>query len=88
MKPTWNNTTQTPTEFIKTFQNWRDEIFNYETAVSEIASTMKMTLLINNIQGDIKSYLLLNVNLAKADFEDAATKVEDYYRNVYIDNSS
>eukprot|EP00971_Amphidinium_carterae_P115656 2290977-Amphidinium_carterae.1 len=86
MKPNWNNTTQSPTEFIETFQNWRDEIFNYETAVSEIASTMKMTLLINNIQGDIKSYLLLNVNLAKADFEDAATKVEDYYTNVYIDN--
>eukprot|EP00971_Amphidinium_carterae_P166776 3304779-Amphidinium_carterae.1 len=75
-------------EFIKTFQNKRDEIFNYEQAVSEIGSTMKMTLLIEHIQGDIKSYLLLHVNLAKADFDEAATKVEDYYRNLYIDNSS
>eukprot|EP00971_Amphidinium_carterae_P188872 3749507-Amphidinium_carterae.1 len=49
---------------------------------------MKMTLLIQHIQGDIKSYLLLHVNLATADFEDAATKVEDYYRNVYIDNNN
>eukprot|EP00971_Amphidinium_carterae_P083217 1646863-Amphidinium_carterae.1 len=28
MKPAWNNTTQSPNEFIKTFQNWRDEIYN------------------------------------------------------------
>eukprot|EP00971_Amphidinium_carterae_P246277 4891546-Amphidinium_carterae.1 len=27
---TWNKATQTPTELIKTFQNWRDEIYNYE----------------------------------------------------------
>eukprot|EP00971_Amphidinium_carterae_P052488 1033254-Amphidinium_carterae.1 len=47
-----------------------------------------MTLLIQHIQGDIKSYLLLHVNLAKADLDEAATKVEDYYRNVYIDNTS
>eukprot|EP00971_Amphidinium_carterae_P241548 4796186-Amphidinium_carterae.1 len=32
MKPTWNNITQSPTDIIKAFQNWRDEIFNYETA--------------------------------------------------------
>eukprot|EP00971_Amphidinium_carterae_P293294 5823247-Amphidinium_carterae.1 len=81
MKPTWNNTTQSSTDFIKTFQNWRDEIFNYEQAVSEIASTMKMTLLIQHMHGDIKSYLLLlHVNLAKTDFDEAATKVEDYYK--------
>eukprot|EP00971_Amphidinium_carterae_P156228 3097443-Amphidinium_carterae.1 len=55
MKPTWNNTTQTPSEFIKTFQNWRDEIDNYEQSVAELPSQMKMTLLIQNIQGDIKS---------------------------------
>eukprot|EP00971_Amphidinium_carterae_P350923 6491808-Amphidinium_carterae.4 len=60
MKPTRNNTTQSPTEFIKTFQNWRDEIFNYEQAVSEIGSTMKMTLLIQHIQGDIKNVYIDN----------------------------
>eukprot|EP00971_Amphidinium_carterae_P277940 5517249-Amphidinium_carterae.1 len=30
MKPTWNSVTQQPNEFIKTFQTWRDEIYNYE----------------------------------------------------------
>eukprot|EP00971_Amphidinium_carterae_P096447 1908576-Amphidinium_carterae.1 len=58
MKPMWNNTTQPPNEFIKTFQNWRGEIYNYEQSVSELPSSMKMTLLIQNIHGDIKSHLL------------------------------
>eukprot|EP00971_Amphidinium_carterae_P254280 5047984-Amphidinium_carterae.1 len=49
---------------------------------------MKMTLLIQNIRGDIKSRLLLTTDLAKAYFEDLATKVEDYYRNVYIDSNN
>eukprot|EP00971_Amphidinium_carterae_P082389 1628850-Amphidinium_carterae.1 len=74
MRPTWNNIQQPAGELIKNFQNWRDEIFNYENSVSEIASTMKMALLMQNIQGDIRSHLLLNVNLATADFDDAATK--------------
>eukprot|EP00971_Amphidinium_carterae_P110143 2181921-Amphidinium_carterae.3 len=86
MKPTWNNTTQSPTDFIKTFQNWRDEI--YEQSVANLPSAMKMTLLIQNIHGHIKSHLLLTTNLAKANFDDSATKVEDYYRNVYIDNNN
>eukprot|EP00971_Amphidinium_carterae_P296960 5899481-Amphidinium_carterae.1 len=81
MKPTWNNAQQQPREFIKNFQNWRDEIYNYESSISEIDSTMKIALLTQHIQGDIKSHLLLNVNLVKADFDDIATKVEDYYRN-------
>eukprot|EP00971_Amphidinium_carterae_P202402 4016027-Amphidinium_carterae.1 len=72
MRPTWNNLQQPPGEFIKNFQNWRDEIFNYENTVSEIASTQCST----------------SKNLATADFDDAATKVEDYYRNVYIDNNN
>eukprot|EP00971_Amphidinium_carterae_P124264 2461685-Amphidinium_carterae.1 len=46
-----------------------------------------MTLLIQNVQGDIKSWLLMNTNLATADFDTSANKVEEYYRNVYIDNS-
>eukprot|EP00971_Amphidinium_carterae_P118233 2342312-Amphidinium_carterae.2 len=32
----WNNTTQPPNEFIKTFQNWRDEIYNYEQSIARI----------------------------------------------------
>eukprot|EP00971_Amphidinium_carterae_P225924 4480648-Amphidinium_carterae.1 len=48
---------------------------------------MKMTLLIQNIQGDIKSHMLMNYNLQTANFDDSCTQVEDYYRNVYIDNS-
>eukprot|EP00971_Amphidinium_carterae_P116828 2313869-Amphidinium_carterae.2 len=88
MRPTWNNLQQPPTEFIKNLQSWRDEIFNYENSVSEIASAMKMALLMQHIQGVIKSHLLLNVNLAAADFDDAATKVEDYYSTVYIDNNN
>eukprot|EP00971_Amphidinium_carterae_P058895 1164355-Amphidinium_carterae.2 len=47
-----------------------------------------MTLLIQNIQGDIKSHLLLTADLAKAYFDDSATKVEGYYRNGYIDNNN
>eukprot|EP00971_Amphidinium_carterae_P206468 4097055-Amphidinium_carterae.1 len=30
------NSTQSPTDFIKTFQNWRDEIYNYEQSVTEL----------------------------------------------------
>eukprot|EP00971_Amphidinium_carterae_P348727 6490644-Amphidinium_carterae.2 len=84
MKATWNNVQQQqqPGDFIKIFQNWRDEIYNYENSVSE---TMKMALLMQYIQGDIKPHPFLNVNSAKADFDDAATKIENYYRNVYID---
>eukprot|EP00971_Amphidinium_carterae_P158937 3151476-Amphidinium_carterae.1 len=81
MKPTWNNTTQSPNEFIKTFQMWRDEIYNYEQSVSELPPSMKMTLLIQNIQGDIKSHMLMNYQLSTADFDDSCTRVEDYYRN-------
>eukprot|EP00971_Amphidinium_carterae_P264832 5253191-Amphidinium_carterae.1 len=31
--------------------------------------------------------MLMTYNLPTADFDDSCTKVEDYYRNVYIDNS-
>eukprot|EP00971_Amphidinium_carterae_P198206 3933680-Amphidinium_carterae.1 len=31
--------------------------------------------------------MLMNYNLSTANFDDSCTKVEDYYRNVYIDNS-
>eukprot|EP00971_Amphidinium_carterae_P160667 3185682-Amphidinium_carterae.1 len=48
---------------------------------------MKMTLLIQHIQGDIRSHMLMNYKLSTADFDESCTKVEDYYRNVYIDNS-
>eukprot|EP00971_Amphidinium_carterae_P249370 4949954-Amphidinium_carterae.1 len=91
MKPTWNNVTQSPNEFSQHFQNWRDKIFNYQTTVqTEIATSMKMALLMQYIQGDIRSHLLLTESLATANFDDAATKVENYYRNVYIyiDNNS
>eukprot|EP00971_Amphidinium_carterae_P202401 4016026-Amphidinium_carterae.1 len=47
-----------------------------------------MAFLVQYIQGDIRSHLLLTQNLATANFDDAATKVEDYYRNVYIDNNN
>eukprot|EP00971_Amphidinium_carterae_P204191 4051957-Amphidinium_carterae.1 len=87
MKATWNNTTQPPNEFIKTFQNWRDEIYNYEQSAAELPSEMKMTLLIQNIQGDIKSHMLMNYKLSTSNFDESCTRVEDYYRNVYIDNS-
>eukprot|EP00971_Amphidinium_carterae_P315650 6274336-Amphidinium_carterae.1 len=49
---------------------------------------MKMTLLIQHIKGDIRSHMLMTYNLPTADFDDSCTKVEDYYRNVYIDDSS
>eukprot|EP00971_Amphidinium_carterae_P023112 456056-Amphidinium_carterae.1 len=79
MRPTWNNVTQAPGEFIRQLQSWRDEIFNYETTVqSEIAVSMKMALLMQHIQpmiqGDIRSHLLLTENLAKPNFEDATRK--------------
>eukprot|EP00971_Amphidinium_carterae_P044542 875925-Amphidinium_carterae.2 len=31
--------------------------------------------------------MLMTYNLPTADFDDSCTRVEDYYRNVYIDNS-
>eukprot|EP00971_Amphidinium_carterae_P331056 6464423-Amphidinium_carterae.1 len=43
--------------------------------------SIKMALLMH-IQGDIRSHLLKE-NL----FEDAAKKVEEYHRNVYVDNN-
>eukprot|EP00971_Amphidinium_carterae_P126609 2508542-Amphidinium_carterae.1 len=46
-----------------------------------------MALLLQNMQGDIKSHLLLNTDMANPNFEEPATKVEEYYRNVYIDNN-
>eukprot|EP00971_Amphidinium_carterae_P005004 100319-Amphidinium_carterae.1 len=48
---------------------------------------MKMTLLIQNIQGDIKSHMLMNYKLSTSNFDESCTRVEDYYRNVYIDNN-
>eukprot|EP00971_Amphidinium_carterae_P296917 5898565-Amphidinium_carterae.2 len=46
-----------------------------------------MAMLRQNIQGDMKSHLLLNTNLSTPDFDSAATTVEDYYRNAYINNN-
>eukprot|EP00971_Amphidinium_carterae_P345958 6487169-Amphidinium_carterae.1 len=86
-KPTWNNATQSPSEFIRHFSNWRDDIYNYENTVSEIAATIKLATLLQHIQGEVRAHLLLNFDLANPDFDAAITKVEEYYRNVYIDNN-
>eukprot|EP00971_Amphidinium_carterae_P026169 516187-Amphidinium_carterae.1 len=51
-------------------------------------NTMKTMLLLQHMQGDIRPHLLLNTNTAQPDFNKAATTMEDYYRNVYIDNNS
>eukprot|EP00971_Amphidinium_carterae_P134590 2667491-Amphidinium_carterae.1 len=69
MTPTWNNVNQQPSEFIKTFQTWRDEIYNYEQSVTQLPQEMKMTLLIQNIKGDIRSHMLMNYKLSTADFD-------------------
>eukprot|EP00971_Amphidinium_carterae_P062467 1236272-Amphidinium_carterae.1 len=37
---------QQPGDFIKNFQNWRDEIYNYENSATEIDSSMKIALLL------------------------------------------
>eukprot|EP00971_Amphidinium_carterae_P024473 482456-Amphidinium_carterae.1 len=87
MTPTWNNVNQQPSEFIKTFQTWRDEIYNYEQSVTELPQEIKMTLLVQNTKGDIRSHMLMNYRLTTADFDESATRVEDYYRTVYIDNT-
>eukprot|EP00971_Amphidinium_carterae_P021107 416905-Amphidinium_carterae.1 len=47
-----------------------------------------MTLLIQQIKGDIRSHILLTQNIATADFEDTCTKIEDFYRNVYTNDST
>eukprot|EP00971_Amphidinium_carterae_P046713 920537-Amphidinium_carterae.1 len=39
------------------------------------------------MQHNIRSHLLLAENLAKPNFEDSAKKVEEYHRNVYVDNN-
>eukprot|EP00971_Amphidinium_carterae_P050242 990069-Amphidinium_carterae.2 len=43
------HTTEQLSEFIRQFQNWRDEIYNYESSTvrSEIAPSMKMALLLH-----------------------------------------
>eukprot|EP00971_Amphidinium_carterae_P141264 2799001-Amphidinium_carterae.2 len=51
-------------------------------------TSMKMALLMQHIQGDIRSHLLQTEDLARPNFEDAAKKVEEYYRNVYADNNN
>eukprot|EP00971_Amphidinium_carterae_P020064 395380-Amphidinium_carterae.1 len=85
LKPTWNNTTQQPSQFMRQFQNWRDEIYNNKNSTnSDIPQSMKMAMLLQNIQGDTKSHLLLTTNMSTPDFHGAATTVEDYYR---IDNN-
>eukprot|EP00971_Amphidinium_carterae_P027446 540538-Amphidinium_carterae.1 len=77
-----------PIKFIRQFQNWRDEIYNYENATqTALPNSMKMTMLLQHIQGDIKSHLLLTANLVNPDFDNAATTVEGYYRNVYMHNN-
>eukprot|EP00971_Amphidinium_carterae_P064161 1270156-Amphidinium_carterae.1 len=65
----------------------RQDLQLYTTVQSEIAVSMKMALLTQHIQGDTRSHLLLTENLATPNFEDAARKVEEYYRNVYVDNN-
>eukprot|EP00971_Amphidinium_carterae_P284611 5650764-Amphidinium_carterae.1 len=74
MKPTWNNVNQQSNVFIKTSQTWRDEIYNYEQTVTDLPREMQMTLLIQNIQGDIKSNMLMNYNLSTANFDDSCTR--------------
>eukprot|EP00971_Amphidinium_carterae_P228004 4522488-Amphidinium_carterae.3 len=74
-------------ETWRRLHNWRDEVYNYESTISEIAGTIKLATLLQNIKGEVRAHLLLNFNSANPDFEAAATKVEDYYRKVYIDNN-
>eukprot|EP00971_Amphidinium_carterae_P133705 2648478-Amphidinium_carterae.1 len=46
---------------------------------------MKLLMLVNQIQGNIRSHLLLNTDMTNLDFSNAAKVVENYYWNVYID---
>eukprot|EP00971_Amphidinium_carterae_P330572 6463683-Amphidinium_carterae.1 len=40
MNPTWNNATQQPNGFVRQFNQWTDEIFNYE-GPPILSSTMR-----------------------------------------------
>eukprot|EP00971_Amphidinium_carterae_P177553 3521410-Amphidinium_carterae.1 len=44
-----------------------------------------MSMLVNRLQGDVRSHLLLTSDLKTPNFDKASKTVEDYYRNVYID---
>eukprot|EP00971_Amphidinium_carterae_P338734 6476229-Amphidinium_carterae.1 len=47
-----------------------------------------MTILVQQIKGDIKSHILLTQDIATADFEATCTKIEDFYRNVYTNDAT
>eukprot|EP00971_Amphidinium_carterae_P088479 1750606-Amphidinium_carterae.3 len=82
----WNNNTQQPNEFVRQVNHWRDEIANYEENTSTtIADAIKTSMLVNRLQGEVRSHLLLTSDLSTPDFDKDAKTVEDYYRNVYID---
>eukprot|EP00971_Amphidinium_carterae_P017806 350917-Amphidinium_carterae.1 len=43
-------------------------------------------MFVERLQENVRSHLLLMGDLKRPDFDKAAKTVEDYYRNVYIDN--
>eukprot|EP00971_Amphidinium_carterae_P196397 3897010-Amphidinium_carterae.1 len=57
-----------------------------KTFGNALDDSVEMTVLVNKLEGLVQSHLLLNIDMTKPDFDKAAKVVEDYYRNVYIEN--
>eukprot|EP00971_Amphidinium_carterae_P182175 3615325-Amphidinium_carterae.2 len=77
MKTTWNNTTQQPSVFIRLFQNWHDEIYNYENATqAEISQSMEWHYYYKHPRRHKVSPTTQREH-ATPDFDKTATKVED-----------
>eukprot|EP00971_Amphidinium_carterae_P286569 5689279-Amphidinium_carterae.2 len=90
MNPMWSNINQQPNEFVRqfNFNHWRDEIAkNEESPSTTIADAIKTSMFVNRLQGEVRSHLLLTSDMRTPDFDKGAKTVEDYYRDVYIDNS-
>eukprot|EP00971_Amphidinium_carterae_P260782 5173520-Amphidinium_carterae.1 len=51
-----------------------------------IADAIRTSMLVNRVHGEVQAHFLLTNDLNNPDFNKAAKIVEEYYRNVYIDN--
>eukprot|EP00971_Amphidinium_carterae_P147633 2926253-Amphidinium_carterae.1 len=99
MKPTWNNNTQQPSEFIRQFQNWRDEIFNYESNGETRSSTTSLQFQTSQELSRWRYYYRTCRVKLDHTYHSPSTwqtptlrrrllrSIEEYYRNVYLDNN-
>eukprot|EP00971_Amphidinium_carterae_P201167 3992070-Amphidinium_carterae.2 len=83
--PTWD-VNQSKLDFVKTFTTWRGKIHQYEQQTKPLDTQTKMTVLLNRLRSAAREHLLLTTDLLDSEYEKAIKMVEEYYRNVYINN--